>query len=160
MVAIELYYLVKRNGSVTEVLYGFQRAGLTGERLNPAQILISLADLLGIPWLKSNLHRIYPKYQKLVKQIILLIDGLSILCKLGYIYGPTDAFSLPMLLGRIAYVRTNDGASTTAGLMPFQSWLGTGLFAVRFLDWWRTQSGLNESSPPTYIPPPATSEIQ
>lgn len=89
-----------------------------------------------------------------MKKLLLLIDGISMVCKLSYVYGRTDSFTALMFLGRIKYVR-NSSKEGVLSLMPFQSWLGTGMFAVRFVDWWNAQPGLNQPSTSEleYIPP-------
>lgn len=73
-------------------------------------------------------------------------------CRLAYIYGRSDSYSLPMLLARIGYARSGTEGDS---LMPLESWLGTGMFALRFLEWWRTGSGLASASaaPSLYSPP-------
>lgn len=110
---------------------------------------------MGLPYLKARLGRFSQKTRETLKLVLFAVDAAGLLFKLAYIYHRTAAFSLPMRLGGMQYVRS--AAQTGASLMPLESWVGTGLFLVRFADWWRTQSGLDQPAgrAPAIPPPPA-----
>lgn len=107
-------------------------------------------------YLKDKLET-YPEAKKRQLKIgLMIIEGLSAVFRLGYIYGKTDFWSFFMWISGQKY--TKPERSRAASLMPMESWLGTGLFLIRFVEWWNTQSGLNDSAPTdgdaATIPPP------
>lgn len=154
LAAVEAYHLVKHNGSITERLYGFQRSTSDKSALNWIQIILSIVELIGIPYLKSVLEKyegIPQEKRDALKKALLAHDMINLACRLAYIYNRTNSYSLLMFLGRMQYTRSGKSQS----LMPFESWIGTSLFLIRFVDWWKTQSGLDQ--PVTYaaLVPPA-----
>lgn len=105
-----------------------------------------------MPWIRANLERLPEKKKETVKRFLLLQDLINFGSKFLYLWGRNDRYSLWMILGRMGYIRS---ASPTQSLMPFESCFGTGLFLIRFVDWWRTRSGLDEPSASSLtIPPP------
>jgi hypothetical protein len=122
---------------------------------------------VGIPWIREQLKAIPEghKHHRNARNTLLLLQGLDLICRLSYIYGRSDSYSLLMLLARIKYARNGLQADS---LMPLESWLGTGVFGLRFFEWWRTGSGLSAGvsdppaalySPPSPPDPPKRAEV-
>lgn len=154
LAAIEAYHLVKHNGSITERLYGFQRSKLDKSPLNWIQLILSIIELVGIPYLKSALEKfedITEEKLVILKKALLAHDMIGLACRLTYIYNRTNSYTLFMFLGRMQYTRSGQSQS----LMPFESWIGTSLFLIRFVDWWKTQSGLDQPVSNAALVPPA-----
>lgn len=109
-----------------------------------------------MPWIREQLKAIPEghKHHRNARNTLLVLQGLDLICRLSYIYGRSNSYSLLMLLARIKYVRNGQQADS---LMPLESWLGTGVFALRFFEWWRTGSGLSaglaEAPVNVYCPP-------
>lgn len=157
--AIEAYHLIKHNGSVTERLYGFQRCQPNKSALNWIQMILSLIELVGVPCLKSileNCKTFSAKQKTALKKALLAHELAGLACRLAYLYNKTNSYSLSMFIGKMQYTR----AGLSQSLMPFESWMGTGLFLVRFVDWWKTQSGLDQPQSYAVVLPPAPKPTQ
>jgi hypothetical protein len=152
--AIEAYHMIRHNGSITERLYGFQRCQADKSALNWIQMTLSLIELVGVPYLKyvlDNYGNLPGKEKPVLKKVLLFHDLFGLACRLAYIYSKTNSYSLLMFIGRLQYTRSGESQS----LMPFEGWMGTGLFLVRFVDWWKTQSGLDQPKSYAVVVPPA-----
>ncbi len=92
-----------------------------------------------------------------MKRALLVMDILNGIFKIGYLWNKTNSYSVLMWLFGISYVKNQNLSSS---LMPFQSWMGTSLFLIRFVDWNKTQSGMEVSSSSDVVPPPEGSSLK
>lgn len=136
--------------SVTEVFYGIARDSHHGLLL---LTIFSLLELVILPEIKNRCINRKGK----IKLAFGLYEGMNVLCKLRYLYGLGDSFGvLPWAFG-IRYQRN----PTSVSMVPFESWVGTGLFLLRFVTWWKEQQGDHESAVlPDTLPVPAKSDLE
>jgi hypothetical protein len=92
---------------------------------------------------------------KAYRHAMVAYDAVNTLLKLSYLYKKSVAYSFPMWIGRMSYRRRSSKEGSS--LVPFESFLGTGLFMARFISWWKEQPAFVESVNIEDIPPPPPS---